>query len=216
MNPNVPSLHIPHQDHNLHIPHQHHSWADWDFDNALMYLNEDFYLSPPSSVSRTSLAAPSLTTALCKAGSVYNLTVGQMEGHIWKGAAYPIALLFRNQAPAGTSAWLQTYIVFFGDDMTYCWRHDNGEEYILLPIFDYIMPLEEWVLFRLSWWQGINLQCGIAVSARLEIYEAGEWADKGISRDIENRYSDTGIARPGFMFNRGPHYLDDLIIRGPV
>lgn len=101
-------------------------------------------------------------------------------------------------------------------DDSFAFRYSAAGQWPMYPRPVYAMPLNEWVHARVSWWISINWYCVMSCAVKLEIEEDGGWVNKGVSYAPDNTWADTGIARTGFAFNRGPNFLDDLIIRGPA
>jgi len=213
---NAPIMHIPPTKEICRTPVLHNSWADWDFDNDKMFLAIDHFISPPSSLKRSFIGSPGRTVALCNHAATLNLPAGQLETYLRREVGRHIYIHLRSQQPAGTSSIEESTYVWFQEWGTICLRLSALGNKGLLPIFDYLMPNDQWVLLRVSWWTDISLYCVTALHVKLEVYEGGAWIDKGTAYDDDDWGADTGKARCGLSFIQGPIWADDTIIRGPA
>lgn len=198
------------------MPLSHNSWADWDFSNGLMYLTSDRFISPPASVKRSFIGDPGRTVALCRHAATLNLPAGQLQTFLRREDSRHIYIHLRSQQPVGVASIEESTFLWFQEWGTICIRLSALGNAGLTPSFDYLMPNDQWVLLRVSWWTGISLYCVTALHVKLEVFEDGAWVDKGISYDNDDWGADTGKARCGLSFVQGPIWADDTIIRGPA
>lgn len=192
----------------------HHSAADWDFEHEFWELSFDHYISPPSSVAMTSWRN---TAILSRHPAAQNLPQGQISTWLRvERVTDDNAIMFRNQQPFDTADDRNTYWVMAVDLTLFTFRRCVNDVITNLGEWLIPFPLQEWFRWRVTWWNGIDEHGDPALVVRLDLWENGEWVDKGERYDPVNKWKDSDLNRCGLLLWDTLCYFDDTEIWRPV
>lgn len=199
----------------------HHTLADWDFSAGAVgrSLSTDYFISAPTSLKIQTVNGSHTQGILCRIPATLCLPEGEVRH--WHRClmdyAYPAT--FRNQAPLGTSNYLNCYLIhmFSGSTALYLWRAGVPER---RDYTDGFHPPDGWRHFRVVWYNGKNPTEQEALCVDIYIEDAGEWVKLGDTLyDTLNWFKDSAVNRCGtvlIVHTGKPAYQDDTEIWGPV
>ncbi|MBA7611136.1 hypothetical protein ES703_18360 [subsurface metagenome] len=199
----------------------HHTLADWDFEYGAQYrsLASDYFISAPTSLKHTLCPATILNTVLCRIPETQCLPQGEVR--IWcrryAGGFYPA--IFRNQAALGTSNDINCYQIDISGNTAFFYRRLNHIPTLQgqTPCYN---PAEEWVHYRVFWYNGKTPGDADALCVDIYVEVAGEWYKQGNTMYDTNPYwGDSEINRCGFgvqLLSGHTRWHDDTEIWGPV
>lgn len=190
-----------------------HSVSDWDFQTTNWALSNAHFVSPPTSLHGT---GDILYAILCRKPKSLLLPEGRFVFSLYCSGAVTSTIIFRNQAPLGTANLYNNYEVRV---------HPVAWAYFLVRVDGYPEQIGTWLVhsltgqwaeFRLTWWNGVDLQNNPALATELERKEDGVWVSYGIVYDPDNRWKDSAINRVG-VGNLNPYnWFDDTEIWIPL
>ncbi len=196
----------------------HYSVIDWDrSDPTKLYLSDEQKVSDPYSLKAhhpgTGLE---LVVILHRFTSTRNIRDGRLIFCVFTTHVVgPEIATFRNQAPLDSANRDNCFEILFWAS-TWSWRLFEGGEYIWGKTANGSFTTNEWMKFRLSWWEGFSSLGVPATCVALEKYIAGEWVKQGNTLyDEDSHFKDSSINRVGhiaFVDNTRPQYWDDTEI----
>ncbi|MBA7608626.1 hypothetical protein ES703_15805 [subsurface metagenome] len=173
-------------------PLKHHSTTDWDFYCDRWQLDTEDFVSAPSCLTLEK-GDPLASNALwCKHSVTGAVTEGRLVTQLkwYTSPAFPY-LLFRGQDPDGEASVDAGYylVVAIGSSL---WS-PPGVSYI-----NEIPDAGTWANYRVTWWEGKNLQNDPATVCRVEKYIDPDWTQMGVDMyDTERLNKDSSINRVG-------------------
>ncbi|GAH62811.1 unnamed protein product [marine sediment metagenome] len=199
----------------------HHSIVDWDFqqDGTGRSLDAAYYISPPTSLKLFQFDALWSEAILCRIPDTLVLPQGEFRTWFRKGIARLIPCLFRNQAPLGTSNGWDCYRIYLTGGFAQLERWDDGAPHYW-TFTPCIIPINEWVHFRVFWYNGKTPAEREALCVDIYLEIDGQWVKQGDTLyDTLNKWKDSAINRCGFFgWGYDPYieWWDDTEIWGPV
>lgn len=123
---------------------------------------------------------------------------------------------FRNQAALGTANHVNCYYLQANPANVVLFNY-----YLALTSFNIGQwaadtTLNAWLKYRVTWWDGVDLMNNPALAVELEVWEAGDWASKGVLYDPNNRWSGLPVNRCGPVLRPALGYHDDTEIWIPL
>lgn len=187
----------------------HHSVGDWDKLGTYWRLDENHYISPPTSLF---FYYEETKAFLCRLPDSLCLPVGRLVGYFRYGYIVTYSFTFRNQAPLGTANISNTYMLASSGYLRMDFGKRVADVYTLLGQWPVSWGLETWYRYRLTWWNAYNPQNVLSLAVQLEREEDGVWVDKGILYDTDNLWADSDVNRVGLTHPPGSIWFDDTEI----
>lgn len=183
----------------LWLPKKHHSTGDWDFEETFWELEVADYQSAPSSLEITRVVTSQVPwTVLCKAADTTVIDQGRIVTWL-KGQtmnlAFPL-LFFRAQAAVGSPGPNDSYYVKFSNGMADWYYRDSGGSDTLIQGYAGGLSNDTWYKFRITWWNGKDLQNQDATVLRIERFVSSAWTQ------IDSDAYDTNERNKGSAINR--------------
>ncbi|MBU1067110.1 hypothetical protein KKE60_04955, partial [Patescibacteria group bacterium] len=178
------------------------------------------FVSPPSSLR---LFPPyyidTPLAVLCRYTPTLTLEQGRILSWMqWLGTTpNNCSLLFRAQAPLGSASINNSYLVGFGYNGKR-WRYiDPTGVSTTIASWGGGLDSNTWYRYRITWWNGKNLQNQDACCLRLERWDGAAWVSEGDAYDTNNRNKGSAINRVGLAYwgaSGYSVYYDDTEIWG--
>lgn len=201
---------------------KHHTLADWDFEHGATNrsLSAAKYVSAPTSLL---IVEPGSTTfydtILCRIPATLLLPQGEVRTWSWVYLSAIQIAHFRNQAPLGSANALNTYEVYLAGTNSYLYRYIAGGS-SLRDQSTCSTFLNQWVHYRVFWYNGETPGGAPALCVDLYREVAGEWQKEGSTLyDTANSWKDSAINRAGFRSRTrlgAGQWWDDTEIWGPI
>ena len=193
--------------------------ADWDFSNVNWILDTSRYVSAPSSLRlRCGSAIPGGCLALCKHPGSLCLPQARLATSLYSTSENRICLVFRNQAPAGSSNWTNCYRLYIIVQGARLIRRLNNVDTQFDEWANPWLTYNTWHQLRLSWWTAYNNQNVKSLAIRTEYWDGAKWVIARTSYDPLNMWEDSAVNRCGVAASYDTAYymyFDDTEIWKP-
>lgn len=184
----------------------HHSVADWDFEDTRWELSNERFISPPTSLRKTT---GDRCAVLCRHPETRILPQGRMSTYLWEPFRFSSIFIFRAQTLIGISNHLNNYSLrTSGVNSVALWRTIAGVE-DTIGSWHYSSNPETWVRLRVTWWNGYDPHNDFALIVELDKEIDGEWATRGKCYDPDNLWKDSIMNRCGVELKQPGQFLDN-------
>lgn len=190
----------------------HHSTGDWDFQSISWALDASIYVSSPSSLRCGIDGVTNPWAILCRTADTQVIDQGRIVSWLRVnsgifGATYP-SLVFRAQTALGGASLNNSYRVSFASDVYWYYRSAAGADTLLATIGGVGPANVTWTLYRITWWNGKNLQNQDATVLRLEQYVSGAWVAYSDCYDTNQYNKGSATNRVGLGVNSTTIYTN--------
>ena len=164
------------------MPAKLHSTGDWDFQYADWTLDTAYYVDSPTSLRLDASVAPKgHWTVLCRTADTQVIEQGRIVTWVRlpNNSLDHALLVFRNQSALGSPTLTNSYYIDIYNSLDRWFYRDTDNLDWLLATFGAYGAIETWAKFRVTWWNGKNLQNVDATVCRFEYWNGSAWVQVG-------------------------------------